>query len=314
MYCVKCGNKVASDARFCNSCGASLGLPVGASQAPEYKLPASVEKRAMNFFFDTIVVKMILFGLSGALFGSFLSQYPNFVIWLSLGVAFFVYPLVMESLTGRTIGKYITKTKVVDFEGNIPKWRSIFVRTIARFIPFDFVSFCFRDNPVGWHDKLSKTYVVSKKFTAEDVKKIDTKKSENEGAVLVAVSVIGVPAFLVFVIGLVLYFGVKPLRNEGVEDKLRSAFSYMKLQADDYKTKHNGSYAGICDDSNIHQHFLDATKFVDEPTASYACFSSAEFWVAYSPLKLGGFACVDKDGVVPKLEKMPEDEATACPR
>ena len=72
----------------------------------------------------------------------------------------FIYYFVSEAFTGQTFGKMITRTHVVDDFGNKPSIARIALRSLCRFIPFDVFSFLF--NPIGWHDSLSKTYVVKK--------------------------------------------------------------------------------------------------------------------------------------------------------
>lgn len=79
-----------------------------------------------------------------------------------------MYYLPIEGFTGRSIGKYITKTKVVTHQGLKPDFGDIFVRTICRLIPFNAFSF-FGEDGKGWHDSISKTYVVDiKKFEAKN--------------------------------------------------------------------------------------------------------------------------------------------------
>ncbi|POY37478.1 RDD family protein [Solitalea longa] len=70
------------------------------------------------------------------------------------------YYFVLETVLGQTIGKLITGTKVVDDFGNKPKVLKVLVRTLCRLIPFEAISFLF--TPMGWHDSISKTYVVKK--------------------------------------------------------------------------------------------------------------------------------------------------------
>ena len=74
-----------------------------------------------------------------------------------------VYFVVIETLTGKSIGKYFTKTKVVDINGTKPSFGRIVLRSICRLIPFEMFSFLFFSGG-GWHDSISKTRVV------EDVK------------------------------------------------------------------------------------------------------------------------------------------------
>ncbi|WP_299123106.1 RDD family protein [uncultured Winogradskyella sp.] len=71
---------------------------------------------------------------------------------------FFAYYSVMEIKFQKTIGKFITKTKVVKIDGNKPTASEIIIRTISRLIPFDGISYLFVKN--GLHDYLSKTKVI----------------------------------------------------------------------------------------------------------------------------------------------------------
>ncbi|SDR68717.1 Uncharacterized membrane protein YckC, RDD family [Formosa sp. Hel1_31_208] len=84
-----------------------------------------------------------------------------------------IYYTTIETFTGRSIGKYITNTKVVCYDGSKPKFKDILVRSLCRIIPFEQFSFLGEDGK-GWHDSISKTYVV-------DVKKYNAKKETLEG-------------------------------------------------------------------------------------------------------------------------------------
>jgi len=84
-----------------------------------------------------------------------------------------IYFNVIETLTGRSIGKYITKTKVVLYDGSKPTFNEILVRSLCRLIPFEQFSFL-GDDGKGWHDSISKTYVV-------DIVKFEAKKDAIEG-------------------------------------------------------------------------------------------------------------------------------------
>lgn len=78
------------------------------------------------------------------------------------------YYIVMESLTGQTIGKIITRTEVVDEYGHRPTFLRILGRTLCRMIPFEAFSFLF--TPIGWHDSISKTLVIKKNFRFQEPK------------------------------------------------------------------------------------------------------------------------------------------------
>ncbi|WP_395633058.1 RDD family protein [Flavobacterium sp.] len=81
---------------------------------------------------------------------------------LTIGlVVLLIYYNVFEIFFGTTIGKLVTKTVVVDVYGEKPSANAILIRSLCRLIPFEVFSF-FGTPCVGWHDSLSKTYVVNK--------------------------------------------------------------------------------------------------------------------------------------------------------
>ena len=76
-------------------------------------------------------------------------------------IVLLIYYNVFEIFFGTTIGKLFTKTVVVDVYGEKPSANAILIRSLCRMIPFEVFSF-FGTPCVGWHDSLSKTYVVNK--------------------------------------------------------------------------------------------------------------------------------------------------------
>jgi uncharacterized RDD family membrane protein YckC len=81
---------------------------------------------------------------------------------LTIGlVVLLIYYNVFEIFFGTTIGKLFTKTVVVDVYGEKPNTNAILIRSLCRLIPFEMFSF-FGTPCIGWHDSLSKTYVVNK--------------------------------------------------------------------------------------------------------------------------------------------------------
>jgi uncharacterized RDD family membrane protein YckC len=72
-----------------------------------------------------------------------------------------IYYNVFEIFFGTTIGKLFTKTVVVDVYGEKPTANAVLIRSLCRLIPFEVFSF-FGTPCIGWHDSLSKTYVVNK--------------------------------------------------------------------------------------------------------------------------------------------------------
>jgi uncharacterized RDD family membrane protein YckC len=67
--------------------------------------------------------------------------------------------VIFEYFTGKTIGKFITKTRVLTDGGQKPTLKTIIIRTLSRFIPFEMIS-CINERAHGWHNTLSKTIVL----------------------------------------------------------------------------------------------------------------------------------------------------------
>lgn len=148
---------------------------------------ASKGIRFANFIIDYIAI-LVFGGLVGAILGilseitgsygiiemldNVLIEYAfGYLIWLS-------YYIPFETLTkGRTLGKYITKCKVVRYDGSEPEFKEVLIRSLCRLIPFEQFSFLGEDGK-GWHDSISKTYVVNiekyeaKIQTAEGIEEI----------------------------------------------------------------------------------------------------------------------------------------------
>ena len=121
---------------------------------------ASKSTRFANLFIDVTVFYFLIF-LHALLFDH-LQIFREGSPWL--GVYFFVlyfsYHFIFELLFARTVGKFITGTKVTDEFGNKPDLKTLAIRNFSRLIPFDGLSFLFADK--GWHDSISKTFVVNK--------------------------------------------------------------------------------------------------------------------------------------------------------
>jgi len=80
------------------------------------------------------------------------------VKWIA-GVFYFIYYFIFEYFKGQTIGKMITKSKVISStDNNEFFFLRIFIRTLTRFIPIDILSYIFTSR--GLHDIFSKTVVV----------------------------------------------------------------------------------------------------------------------------------------------------------
>lgn len=135
----------------------------------ENQQTASQGLRFANFLLDAIFYLLFTFILTIIIGGiiviaspsavSFIREYEDFITGVFSLLTLFLYYAIFESLTGRSIGKYITKTKVVNENGEKPGYKAILLRSICRFIPFDAFSYLGSEKS-GWHDKFSKTKVV----------------------------------------------------------------------------------------------------------------------------------------------------------
>lgn len=126
----------------------------------------SLFRRFVNYFFDRslwvvltfifcVLVNWVLFRLG--------VQTNNFIILGGVIFAYGIYYCFAELKSGRTFGKYLTETQVVDMLGRQLTVSQILKRNLARFIPFNDFSILFTHDHRSWHDKISSTIVVSSK-------------------------------------------------------------------------------------------------------------------------------------------------------
>jgi uncharacterized RDD family membrane protein YckC len=124
---------------------------------------ASGGKRFANSLIDMIFFYFLVFIVSLALaFAGGLSEADLDGIGFNLLflVFYLLYFTLFELYTGKTIGKFITKTHVVTEEGEKLDFKTAFVRSLCRIIPFDAFSYL-GGKAVGWHDTISKTRVIN---------------------------------------------------------------------------------------------------------------------------------------------------------
>lgn len=142
-------------------------------------------KASLGLRFANLIIDRIVIYISFFLFGTFsvliyqvlniefflnitnrLSQLNRLEDILITSFAYFLYLFLMEYFTkGRTVGKFITGTKVISTDGKSPTFQDFLIRNISRLVPFDAFSF-FGQN--GWHDNWSDTRVINiKNYKAE---------------------------------------------------------------------------------------------------------------------------------------------------
>lgn len=145
---------------------------------------ASAGKRFGNYIID-IIAFWILIILLGVIYGVFLvatdsddvtaDGSADVLLYIIVYGIYFLYFYGMEAAFQKTLGKMITKTKVVTMDGQKPTNTNILGRTACRFIPFDAFSFL-GSKAIGWHDSISKTYVINdipSNLSGEDHKVVD---------------------------------------------------------------------------------------------------------------------------------------------
>lgn len=131
---------------------------------------ASNTKRFVNFLIDETFQYGVMYGLiSGYLYyGGYTGNYgPSTILdhltftmdMIFSFILLSLYYFIIEVLTSRSLGKYVTKTKVIMHNGQEPTPKAVLIRTLCRSIPFDAISFLGIKGK-GWHDSISKTYVV----------------------------------------------------------------------------------------------------------------------------------------------------------
>src|SRR5690554_731973 len=117
--------------------------------------------RFVNFLIDFIIwliLAMIVIFIIGLVVQPTDESFISLLGYILIFGTFIAYYAIMEIKFQKTVGKFVTKTKVVKMDGTKPKTSDIITRTFCRLIPFDRISFLFVRN--GIHDFLSKTKVV----------------------------------------------------------------------------------------------------------------------------------------------------------
>jgi lipoprotein-releasing system ATP-binding protein len=135
---------------------------------PEMDVKPSIWwKRILNLIIDSIIVGTI----SNLIFYFYLGHIPllneysgSLFLDITPVVCYLAYYSLMEGFTGRTVGKFVTGTKVM-MESNYskPRFLNAFFRSIARLIPLEPFSFLTK-RPVGLHDIIGSAIVTDSKF------------------------------------------------------------------------------------------------------------------------------------------------------
>jgi uncharacterized RDD family membrane protein YckC len=128
---------------------------------------ASTGQRFVNWLIDSIVF-YILCLILGVVLGAVLvttgahlepeSTGWKFGLYVVAYSVYLLYYLAFEGLSkGRTVGKWCTRTRVVNEDGTEINARTAFLRSLSRLVPFEAFS-GFGGYP--WHDRWTKTRVI----------------------------------------------------------------------------------------------------------------------------------------------------------
>lgn len=132
-------------------------------EIPVEPVPVGKLVRLANYIIDYLVqialiilVSFIVLLVGGEEAFSTIERVPEILLGI---IVLFPYYIIMEASIGRTVGKLVTGTKVVDEDGRAPTLGQVVGRTFARIIPFEAVTFLGWETR-GWHDSMPNTYVV----------------------------------------------------------------------------------------------------------------------------------------------------------
>lgn len=136
----------------------------------EYEL-ASKSKRVANYLID-IIAGTLLFVLITRFWieymdlpAEILGQTDTLRMRLIMTLFLTLYYILLEgALEGKSLGKYFTKTRVVNMDGDPPQFSTIVKRSILRLVPFEAFSFLGNRND-GWHDRWSDTIVIDEELS-----------------------------------------------------------------------------------------------------------------------------------------------------
>ncbi|MFN8295396.1 MAG: RDD family protein [Chitinophagales bacterium] len=179
--CEKCGGgsyeQFSQTQVRCLHCGSISIYDTGYRPMPEFQLSydknlldfekktdyivASLGKRFANYIIDLFIVVFILLLVSNIfdLSKIITTETNDNITAIFLLIIMPVYYVFMEYKFGKTVGKFLTKTKVISTDGNELTLGQCVGRLLCRIIPFERFSGLFT-NGVFWHDSIPKTLVV----------------------------------------------------------------------------------------------------------------------------------------------------------
>ena len=161
----------------CNHCKTVANFDTGFRVLPEFEITKEIKglstestttyvsaplgKRAVNYLIDVIVASFIILFIGTVLKIEIITakgEMTNagiFIMFITIPIYYFI----LEFLFGKTIGKVITRTKVISSDGTRATFIQCTIRSLSRLIPFEqFSGLLLKGN--FWHDSIPKTVVV----------------------------------------------------------------------------------------------------------------------------------------------------------
>lgn len=119
-------------------------------------------------YYAFVILVLVIFGFLSGLFSWEIDfESRQFDVFIRIAGYLVLHPFFYffwEFFFQKTPGKWVTKCRVVNEYGEKPSLGQILGRSYARCIPFEAFS-CFSER--GWHDTMSKTYLVKETHLAE---------------------------------------------------------------------------------------------------------------------------------------------------
>jgi uncharacterized RDD family membrane protein YckC len=128
--------------------------------------------RFAHYLIDLVFLTIIRYGINfgiGFAIGSGMVGGRTDDLSLQIGVSLFgmflnlIYYTLFEAMYASTPGKLLLGRVVIDEYGQRPETGTVMLRSLSRLVPFEAFS-CMAER--GWHDRWTKTFVVSKEEAA----------------------------------------------------------------------------------------------------------------------------------------------------
>ena len=121
---------------------------------------AGKPERLINYVVDTFIISIasILFSIF-FMFTNPVAFESGYLAYLLFAIISFLYYSIFELTSGKTLGKFLSRTKVINRNNKKPNLLNILIRSLTRLFFFDMYSYLF-GYEIGMHDLLSNTLVI----------------------------------------------------------------------------------------------------------------------------------------------------------